>query len=61
MVSSFTLMVARGVGVPVLDPRLRTHVRFRVVPSQVDEPATKDDAKSDQQALAEMQISDRQD
>lgn len=38
MVSSLGMMVARQTSVPVLDPRLATHTKFRVVNSQTDEP-----------------------
>ena len=42
MVSSLAMMVARNVSVPILDPRLKNHVAFRVMDSQPDEPVESD-------------------
>lgn len=54
MVSALSLMVARGSNVPVIDPRLRTHVAFSEVVSQLEEPVVSTDAEDDKAAPAQQ-------
>lgn len=51
-VSLFSLIVARGAEMPVVDPRLTTHVEFAPgVDTQGQGPATQSDSTTDATAL----------
>lgn len=56
-VSLFSLIVARGAEVPVVDPRLTAHIEFATrVDTQGQGPATQSDSTTDVSALAAQPV-----
>lgn len=58
MVDSFTLFVARGAQVPVLDRRLRAHVQFQQAVLQDERPAPADAGSTEQPTPEQSDQSD---
>jgi hypothetical protein len=58
IVSLFSLIVARGAEVPVVDPRLTSHIEYTSrVDTQAQGPATQADSTADTSALDAQPVS----